>query len=105
MQRYIHISARLTTVMGPTGNPQTLVVRPGTTFSAGRNAEKRAARRREKLIRQTNVANRNELMVAYFGREPKRNNSRLTVDMLSDRRLRQRGGERDPRAIYLSDAA
>lgn len=98
--RYLHISARLTTIMGPNGNPQTVVVRPGTTFNVGRNAEKRAARRREKLIRQADVAHaRSPLMVEYFGTEPKRVKSRLTIDMLSDRRLRQRGGESDPRIL------
>lgn len=91
--RYIHISARLTTTM-VNGNPQTFVVRPGTTFSAGRNAEKRTARRREKLLRQ------NEVVLSSAGdRAPKRIRSRLTVDMLADRRLRQRGGESDPRSM------
>lgn len=82
--RYLHISARLTTVM-VNGNPQTRVVRPGATFNAGRNAEKRAARRREKLLRQSHVS-----LSSAGDRAPKRIRSGLTVDMLSDRRLRQR---------------
>lgn len=48
---YIHISARLTTIMGPNNNPQTIVVRPGKTFNVGRNAEKRAARAEDKATR------------------------------------------------------
>lgn len=97
--RYIHISARLSTIMLPNGTMQTVVARPGSTFNAGRNAEKRAARRREKLIRQEDVKGLTPMLVAYFGTAPKRIKSRLTVDMLADRRLRQRGGESDPRAV------
>lgn len=82
--RYIHISARLATTM-VNGNPQTYVVRQGTTFNAGRNAEKRKARHREKLIREADLY--------VHGSMPKRSKSQLTIDMLSDRRLRQRDGE------------
>jgi hypothetical protein len=104
--RYIHISKKLVTVMAPNGTLQTIAPRRGgNTLNVGRNAEKRAARRREMLIRQTNVADRDALMVAYFGREPKGNKSRLTVDMLADRRLRQRGGDSDPRQIHHRHAA
>jgi hypothetical protein len=95
--RYIHISARLATTM-VNGNPQTYVVRPGATFNAGRNAEKRAARRREKLTRLADVSV-TELLKGARTSTPKRIKSRLTIDMLADRRLRQRGGESDPRAI------
>lgn len=95
--RYIHISARLSTIMMPNGTMQTVVARPGSTFNAGRNAEKRAARRREKLIREADLY--------VHGSMPKRVKSRLTVDMLSDRRLRQRGGESDSRHIHHRHAA
>lgn len=106
MQRYLHISARLATTM-VNGNPQTYVVRPGTTFTAGRNAEKRKARHREKLIRQAdvNIYLSSPLMQAVNGREPKQIKSNLTAEMLANRRLRQRQGESDPRVLLHSLAA
>lgn len=91
--RYIHISARLATIMQPNGTMQTVVARPGSTFNVGRNAEKRAARRQQKEIRRDDVKGITPLLVAYFGSEPKRIKSALTINMLSDRRMRQRGGE------------
>lgn len=61
------------------------------TFSAGRNAEKRAARRREKLIRQADVNVYLSSALYQATRDnPKRIKSRLTVDMLAMRRMRQR---------------
>lgn len=44
--RYVHVSARLATVSvpGTTGQYKTIVVRPGTSFSAGRNKAKRERR-------------------------------------------------------------
>lgn len=58
---YTHISARLATVPVPgTKQMQTIVVRPGTTFNAGRNAEKRTAKRMDVLanrrLRQRQLA-------------------------------------------------
>lgn len=89
--RYIHISKQLATIQTARGTFETVVSRVrGNTLNVGRNAEKRAARRREKLIRQTCVADRDQATMAIFGREPKGNKSRLTLDMLADRRLRQR---------------
>lgn len=40
--RYIHISARLSTIMMPNGTMQTIVVRPGNTLNIGSNKRKRA---------------------------------------------------------------
>jgi hypothetical protein len=102
--RYIHISARLTTIMMPNGTMQTVVARPGSTFNAGRNAEKRAARGDVKRVRAEIV--KHYASTPGFDRAPKRDNvSRPRVDMLSDRRLRQRGGESDPRAVSHRQAA
>lgn len=58
------------------------------TFRAGRNEEKRDARRREKFLRVEQVAALANGLIAFA---PKRHQSRLTVDMLANRRLRQQG--------------
>ena len=110
--RYLHISARLTTIMGQNNTPQTVVVRPGTTFNVGRNAEKRAARAEDKSTRATLIDVRRRTLsldarlCARLGGEPatlayipKLHASKKVVAMLSDRRLRQRGGESDPRIL------
>lgn len=60
-------------------------VHSGSTFSAGRNAEKRKARAAERELRPQIMA------IDPHARMPKQHLSRLTVDMLANRRLRQRG--------------
>lgn len=64
------------------------VVHSGGTFKAGRNAEKREARAREKELRLTQVEAAASGFIVYA---PKRHQSRRTVEMLANRRLRQRG--------------
>ncbi len=63
-------------------------VHSGDTFNAGRNKEKREARQRERLMRREQVAVFQSGLIVYA---PKRHQSRLTLDMLANRRLRQRG--------------
>jgi hypothetical protein len=57
--------------------------RPGT-FNVGRNREKRAARTREAALRKDAVDR------GFGGRAPKVKRSRLMINLLADRRLRQR---------------
>jgi hypothetical protein len=100
--RYIHISARLATTI-VNGNPQTFVVRPGTTFNAGRNAEKRAGRAEDKTTRRRAIKLCREVheldvsVCSRLGGEPRKlvhipkvHASKKVTAMLSDRRLRQR---------------
>lgn len=66
-------------------------VHSGGTFNVGRNAEKREARSREIELRRDQVAALHSGLIVYA---PKRHQSRKTVDMLSNRRLRQSGATR-----------
>ena len=68
----------------PKSQGRTRKLLASSAFNAGRNQEKRDARRRERLMRAAHVAT-----VTY---RPKRHLSHLTVDMLANRRLRQRNG-------------
>lgn len=99
--RYIHISAPLVTIMD-SGKPRTIVGR-GTTFNAGRNAEKRAARSEDEATRSKALKLCNEVhalgvsICDRLGGEPhklvhipKVHASKKVTAMLSDRRLRQR---------------
>jgi hypothetical protein len=60
------------------------IAHSGSTFNAGRNAEKRAARNASKALRARLVAKANGKRV------PKLEHSRLMIDMLANRQLRQR---------------
>ena len=64
------------------------VLHSGGTFKAGRNSEKREARAREKDLRVTQVTASLSGFIAYA---PKCHQSRRTVQMLANRRLRQLG--------------
>jgi hypothetical protein len=64
------------------------IAHSGSTFNAGRNAEKRDARERERELRATQVE---AARTGFISHAPKRHQSRSTVDMLANRRLRQRG--------------
>lgn len=64
------------------------VVHRGGTFNVGRNAEKRAARAADVVSRRRAIT---EVRLGLRGVKPAKGNGRLTIKMLSDRRLRQRG--------------
>lgn len=63
------------------------VIHSGSTFTAKRNIEKRDARAEEARLRVKQVAH----YAARGLKAPKTRCSECVVDMLSDRRLRQRG--------------
>lgn len=64
-------------------------VHSGGTFNAGRNAEKRAARAEAKVERAIQVRIYRESEIGP--RRAPKNNCAAMIDMLSNRRLRQRG--------------
>lgn len=111
--RMIHVSKQLATIKTATGQFQTIVSpAKGSTLNLGRNAEKRAARAEETKNRRMllEVADRNHaldvrLYARLGGRPlgrlqiPKLNASKKRVNMLANRRLRQRGGAPDPVAV------
>jgi hypothetical protein len=59
------------------------------TFNAGRNAEKRNAGSRERQLRADQVAAFHGGLIVFA---PKRHQSPRTIDMLANRRVRQRAG-------------
>lgn len=74
--------------MNQQNNSQTRI-QSNSTFNEGRNAEKRTARTWEKVRRSIQVSN----AAARGVKAPKQYMAVQTVDMLSDRRVRQHRGE------------